>query len=78
MEIIEDMNMRVKRFSVFDVKLIQATTIFMTLIVVKFIPQVMDINILWFIVLGVIFVIKPFYVFFISIALYLTVRVLPV
>lgn len=63
-EYVEYVNQRVKRFSFFDIKLVQGTTIFMILILVKLIPQIMEINILWFIVLLVICVIKPFYVFF--------------
>ena len=62
-EYVEYVNQRVKRFSFFDIKLVQGTTIFMILILVKLIPQIMEINILWFIVLLVICVIKPFYVF---------------
>lgn len=63
-EYVEYVNQRVKKFSFFDIKLVQGTTIFMILILVKLIPQIMEINILWFIVLFVICVIKPFYVFF--------------
>lgn len=60
----ENMNERVKRFSIFDVKLVQSTAIFFALIVVKLIPRIMKINIWWFVALLVICAIKPFYVFY--------------
>jgi len=60
------MNKRVKKFSILDVKLAQGAAIFGVLIVAKLIPQIMDINIWWFVTLLVICVIKPFYVFFIK------------
>lgn len=66
MEILENMNERVKRFSIFDLKLVQSTAIFFALIVVKLIPRIMEINIWWFVALLVICAIKPFYVFFIK------------
>jgi hypothetical protein len=66
MSILENMNARVQRFSVFDLKLAQAAAMFVALITVKLIPQIMDLPIMWFIVLLVICAIKPFYVFFIK------------
>jgi len=65
MGILNYMNERVKKFSILDVKLAQGVGIFVALIIVKLIPQIMDINIRWFVVLLVICVIKPFYVLFI-------------
>lgn len=64
MGFLENMNERVKRFSIFDVKLVQSTAIFFALIVVKLIPQIMKINIWWFVALLVICAIKPYYVFY--------------
>jgi hypothetical protein len=49
-----------------DVKLAQGAAIFGALIVAKLIPQIMDINIWWFVTLIRIGVIKLFYVFFIK------------
>lgn len=66
MGILENMNGRVKKFSYLDVKLAQGAAIFMVLIVAKLIPQIMDINVWWFVALLVICEIKPFYVFFIK------------
>ena len=66
MGILENVNERVKKFSIFDVKLSQFVAIFSTLIIVKLVPQIMNINIWWFVACFIICVIKPVYVFFIK------------
>jgi len=66
MGFLENMNKRAKKFSILDLKLAQGAAMFVILIVAKLIPQIMDINILWFVVLLVICAIKPFYVFLIK------------
>jgi len=44
----------------------QGIGIFVALILAKLIPEIMDINIWWFVTLLVICTIRPFYVFFIK------------
>jgi len=66
MAILSNVNERVKRFSIIDIKLIQCIAIFVTLIVVKLIPGIMNINIWWFVILLVISAIKPLYVMYIE------------
>ena len=66
MGIWENMNKRVKKFSILDVKLVGGIAIFAALIVAKLIPQIMDITIWWFVVLLAICAMKPFYMFFIK------------
>jgi len=66
MGILKKMNERVKKFNIFDVKLVQGTAMFVALIIAKLIPRIMEINIWWFIILLVICTIKPFYVFLIK------------
>lgn len=66
MKIIQDMNERVRTLNIFDIKLIQGCTMFMVLIIVKLIPQIMTINIWWFVILLVLCAIRPLYVFFIK------------
>lgn len=66
MGIWENMNKRVKKFSILDVGFFKMAVIFGALIVAKLIPQIMDINIWWFVVLLVICIIKPLYVFYIK------------
>lgn len=62
----EDMNARVKKFSILDLKLAQFIGIFVALILAKLIPGIMDINIWWFVALLVICAVRPVYVFFIK------------
>lgn len=60
------MNERVKNFTVFDVKLSQGAAMFLVLIIVKLIPQIMNINIIWFVVLLILCVLRPMYAFFLK------------
>ena len=66
MSLINHLNERLKKMDVFDVTLIKWTTIFFALIIVKLIPQIMDINIWWFIALCVLCAIRPCYRFYIK------------
>ena len=50
--------------NIFDLKLLQATVMFLAIIIVKLIPRILEIDIWWFVVLLVLCLIKPFYVFF--------------
>lgn len=63
MGLLEDMDKRVKKFDLVDVKLAQVTAMFGALILAKLIPVIMDINIWLFVVLFVVCAIKPFCVF---------------
>lgn len=51
------------RFTAIDLKLVQFMGIFVALIIVKLIPDIMRINIWWFVGLFVVFSIRPIYVF---------------
>ncbi len=66
MTFLENMNARVKKFTILDLKMAQGIGIFVALILAKLIPGIMDINIWWFVALLVICAIRPFYVFFIK------------
>ena len=63
MGLLEDMDRRVKKFTLIDVKLAQVVAMFLALIIAKLIPDIMDISIWWFIVLLIVCTVKPFYVF---------------
>jgi len=63
MGLLEDINRRVRRFDIVDVKLAQLTAMFLALIIAKLIPEIMDMNICFFIILLVVCAIKPFCVF---------------
>jgi len=66
MKFIDFFNNRVKRLTIFDIKLIQLTAIFVALIIVKIFPCIMDISIWWFVVLLLISSVRPMYLFFIK------------
>ena len=61
---IEYFNSRVKMLNIFDLKLLQATVMFLAIIIVKLIPRILEIDIWWFVAVLVLCLIKPFYVFF--------------
>ena len=62
MEFIEAMNQRVKKLSFFDIQLVKAGNLFFALIIAKLIPEIMNVNTGWFVVLLLLCIIKPFYV----------------
>ena len=64
MNTIEKMNHRVSRLSLLDIKLAQGCAIFLTLILAKLIPEIMSINMWWFVGLLFLCAIKPVYAFF--------------
>ncbi len=66
MGLLEDMTRRVRKLDIIDIKLAQSVAFFLALIIAKLIPDIMDINIWWFVALLVICTIRPFYVFFIK------------
>ena len=62
MEFIEAMNQRVKKIGFFDLQLVKLGNMFFALIIVKLIPEIMNVNIGWFVVLLILCAIRPFYV----------------
>ncbi len=66
MGILENMNKKVRKFSIVDVKLVQGVGIFVAFIIAKLIPQILDINIWWFVALLLLCAIRPMYVFFLK------------
>jgi len=66
MGLLEDMDKRVKKFGIIDVKLAQGAAMFGALIIAKLIPDIMDLSIWWFVGLLVLCAIKPFYVFWVK------------
>jgi hypothetical protein len=66
MGLLEDMDKRVKKFGIIDVKLAQGAAMFVALIIAKLIPQIMDLSIWWFVLLLVICAIRPAYVFWLK------------
>ena len=63
MGLLEEMTQRVRKFDIIDVKLAQGAAMFFVLIIVKIIPDIMNLNIWWFVALLIMCAAKPFYVF---------------
>ncbi|HUW18711.1 MAG TPA: hypothetical protein VMW16_05370 [Sedimentisphaerales bacterium] len=53
MGLLQDMDQQVKKFDLIDVNLVQATAMFLALIIAKAIPCIMDVSIWWFIGLDI-------------------------
>jgi len=66
MKLWEEMDRRIKKFGIIDEKLAQAAAIFFALIIVKLVPQIMELNIWWFVGLLIVCAIKPLYVFYLK------------
>lgn len=64
--IINFFNSRVKRFTIFDVKLLQGIGILVGLIVAKLFPQIMEISLWWFAAFLIVFIIRPFYLVYLQ------------
>jgi hypothetical protein len=63
MGLLDDMNRRVRRFDIIDIKLAQSCAFFFALVIAKLIPGIMNLSIWWFVVLLALCAIKPVYVF---------------
>ena len=61
MDLFDSMNQRVSKLNLFDIQLIKAGNWFFALIIVKLIPDIMNINVAWFVLLLMLFSIKPIY-----------------
>lgn len=57
---------RAKMLGIVDLKLVQGGMIFFTLIIVSLFPQILNIDIGWFIALFVLCIVRPLYVFFLK------------
>ena len=63
MGFLEDMDERVKKFGIIDLKLAQGAAMFFALIIAKLVPAIMEVSIVWFIVILIGCAIRPVYVF---------------
>jgi hypothetical protein len=55
---------RARRLGIFDTKLAQGASIFFALTIVKLIPEILEINIWWFVALTILCAVKPSISFF--------------
>lgn len=64
--LIQCLDQQVKHFSFVDVKLLQLLGIFLGIVLVKLVPQILEINIWTFVILAVACAVKPCCVFFLG------------
>lgn len=55
---------RARRLGILDTKLAQAAAIFFALTIVKLVPQIMNVNIWWFVTLAILCALKPAITFY--------------
>lgn len=63
MGLLKDMDQQIKKLGLLDFTLAQCSAMFFAFIIVKLLPQIMNINIWWFIALTVLFTAKPTCIF---------------
>jgi hypothetical protein len=61
MSMIDYWNRKVKKFTIFDVKLAQGAAMAFVLIIVKFFPQILSLSIWWFVACAVVCALRPAY-----------------
>ncbi len=61
---IQYFNERVKRFNIYDIKMIQGAAICFALVLAQLIPDLLKVPIYWFIILAILFAIRPGYILF--------------
>lgn len=61
MSMIDYWNRKVRKFTIFDVKLLQGAAMAFVLIIVKFFPQIMSLSIWWFVAFAVVCTLRPAY-----------------
>ena len=59
-------NRKVRKFTIFDVKLVQGAAMAFALIIVKLFPRIMTLSIWWFVALLVVCTARPCYVIWIK------------
>jgi hypothetical protein len=55
---------RAKRLGIVDTKLAQGGAMFLALVIAKLVPQILSVNVWWFVGLGILCAIKPTITFF--------------
>ena len=66
MKIISFFNQRLKLFTIFDIKLAQLAAMFVLMVLIKFIPQIITLNIWWYVAGAILTAIRPLYVTFLK------------
>ena len=66
MKIISFFNQRLKSFTIWDIKLAQLAAMFVLIILIRFIPQIITLNIWWYVAGVILSAIRPLYVMFLK------------
>lgn len=64
MNIVDWLNVRSRKLSMFDWKMAQAAAMCVAVVLVKLFPKVLDVDIMWFVVPALVLYVKPLYVFY--------------
>lgn len=64
MSLIRFFNKRVRRLSIWDIKLAQGCAMLIALIIIKLIPDILRIDFAWIVALIIVLAIRPMYAFF--------------
>ena len=62
MGLVSWMDQRVRRLGIWDLKLAQCGAMFLALIIAKLVPQIMTVNVWWFVAAAALCAIRPVYV----------------
>jgi hypothetical protein len=57
---------RARRLGILDTKLVQGASMFFALAIAKIFPRIMNVNISWFIILAIVFAVRPFFTFYLK------------
>ena len=66
MTIFRYFNDRVKKLTIFDIKLAQGAAMCIALIIAKLFPEVLSISVWWFVAAAIVLGIRPMYAFFVK------------
>ena len=66
MKTISFFNQRLKLFTIWDIKLVQLAAMFVLIVLIKFIPQIITLNIWWYVAGCILAGIRPMYVMYLK------------
>ena len=64
MSLLEYFDSRARRLGIVDTKLVQGAAVFFALVIVKLVPEILDVSVWWFVGLCIACAVRPVLVFF--------------
>ena len=64
MMIWDNLDSRARRLGILDTKLAQGAAMFLVLVIVKLVPEILTVNIWWFVFLSFVCALRPILIFF--------------